>query len=180
LTACASWVLPTGSDTKVSQFETYGTAKAAFDRIVPGRTSVDALDDLGIYPAKTPNLRIITYVEIMQRFIPAAVVAEEDLDPAVLSCIRLHEQCEGWVWSLENVESERVGDVSLDLLGFRRETERQGWTAEMTLLIAHRVVVYKLWSGTPNVHERRVERKPLGPFQDMSGAAAGAARNAID
>ena len=49
----------------------------------------------------------------------------------------------------------------------------------MLLLIQNGVVVYKLWSGTPSIIETKRDTKPLGPLQDLSGAAAGAVAGAI-
>ena len=64
-------------------------------------------------------------------------------------------------------------------LGFERETTSTGWKASMLLLVQDGVVVYKLWSGTPTILEVKTEKRPLGPFQDLSGPAAAAVSGAI-
>ncbi len=180
LGGCARWVLPSQVEAKGGeQFETYEQVQGAYARIAPFTTTAGDLTDMGIHPGKTPNLQIINYLEIRSRFMQPQTVQLKDLDPAVQACINAREACEGWFVPLQRISRERVGDVSLDMLGFRRETVSTGWRAEMVLLLVDDVVVYKLWSGTPNVNEATKEVKPLGPFQDLSGAAAGAVKGAI-
>ena len=67
----------------------------------------------------------------------------------------------------------------LDIIGVQRETRETGWSATMLLLLVDDIVVYKLWSGSPNQDERRQETNPLGPAQDLSGTARGAINGAI-
>lgn len=179
LSGCARWVLPSESQSRATQFETYETAEAAYARVAPFQTTTADLRAMEIAPGKTPNLRVANYLEVMQRFMPQETVRLKDLDPAVQACINARDACKGWILPLERMDKERVGDVSLDLLGIERETRSSGWRAEMVLLLTDDVVIYKLWSGTPNVIETARETKPLGPLQDLSGTAGNAVKNAI-
>lgn len=176
---CANWVLPSESQSKSRGFETYEQAQTTYNRVQPFRTTAGELADMGIFPGKTSNLQVVTYLDVMQRFMPQQTVKVSDLDPAVQACINAREGCEGWVLPLERTDRQRVGNVSLDVLGFRKETLSEGWNAEMVLLLTDDVVVYKLWSGAPNVTETKSETKPLGPLQDLGPAAASAVKSAI-
>jgi len=179
LGACARWILPSSQEATETPYDTYEQAEQAFKRIVPFETSEEDLAAMGLHPRKTPNIKVVNYLEIMKRFLPQETVRLADLDPAVQACLNARDACKGWILAPERIARDRVGDVSLDVLGFDRETVSSGWRAEMVLLIVDGVVIYKLWSGTPVVQETKREVKPLGPFQDLSGAASGAAAGAI-
>jgi hypothetical protein len=179
LSACASDVLPSTDRQSTGPFPTYEIAETAYKIIEPGRTDTAKLREFGIDPATTPNLRVVNYVEVMKLFMPTDTVTLRDLDPAVQGCIGARTACTGYVLTPGATASQRTGHVSLDVLGFQRETEETGWAASMLLLIVDQVVVYKLWSGTPRIEQKETETNPLGPAQDLSGTARGAIGGAI-
>lgn len=179
LTACASDILPSTAHESAGPFETYEIAEIGYRVIQPGVTDAAKLRTLGIDPKTTPNLRVINYVEVMKIFMPTDTVALRDLDPAVQGCIGAKIACVGYVLAPEASGTQRTGDISLDVLGFQRNTEAKGWAASMLLLLVDDVVVYKLWSGTPRIEERNAETNPLGPAQDLSGTAKDAIGSAI-
>ena len=94
-------------------------------------------------------------------------------------CLGARTACQGYLLSPGASTTQRTGHVSLDIIGVQRETRETGWSATMLLLLVDDVVVYKLWSGSPNQDERRQETNPLGPAQDLSGTARGAIGGAI-
>lgn len=177
--ACARWVLPSEENVKASPFGSYGEAQAVFDAVTPMSSTVEDLAGMGLDPAVTPNLKTVNYLDIMARFMPQQTVRLADLDPAVQACVNARESCVGYVLAPESVSKDRVGDVSLDMLGFERTTVSSGWRAEMLFLIVDDVVIYKLWSGTANIDETKTETRPLGPLQDLSGAATGVVKDAV-
>ncbi len=179
LAACATDVLPSTSQDRSGPFATYEIAEMAFRIITPGKTDSAKLRELGIDPKTTPNMRVINYTEVMRVFMPADTVALKDLDPAVQGCINVRDHCSGYVLSPEMKETQRTGDVSLDLLGINRETKETGWAATILLLLVDDVVVYKLWSGSGRSEGTSRETNPLGPAQDLTGAAKKAAEGAI-
>jgi hypothetical protein len=179
LAGCASDVLPRTERKAAGPFESYEIAETAYRVIAPGVTTKAKLRELGIDPGVTPNLSVVNYVEVMRQFMPNDTVAMSDLDPAVQGCIAAKNACTGWLLTPSASSTQRTGHVSLDVLGFQRETEETGWSASMLLLLADDVVVYKLWSGTPRSTEHREETNPLGPAQDLTGTARSAVGGAI-
>lgn len=179
LQACASWLLPSNSQTTESPFHNYRSAEDAYNRITPYVTTVTELKSRGLNPYSTPNIKVLNYLDLVPRFLPQASMKQEDLDPAVRACLSARDNCTGWLAEPSILVNDRTGNVPLDVLGFERETTSTGWKASMLLLIQNGVVVYKLWSGTPSIIETKRDTKPLGPFQDLSGAAASAATSAI-
>jgi hypothetical protein len=179
LTACATDVLPSTSRETPGPFASYEVAEIGYRLIEPGVTDSRRLQELGIDPRTTPNLKVLNYVEVMRIFMPSDTVALKDLDPAVQGCIGSKTACTGYLLTPGVSATQRTGDVSLDVLGFQRTTEEKGWAASMLLLMVDEVVVYKLWSGTPRIEERNAETNPLGPAQDLSGTARDAIGSAI-
>lgn len=179
LSACARWVLPSNSTTTDSPFQNYRSAEDAYNRITPYVTTVTELKSRGLNPYSTPNIKVLNYLDLVPRFLPQQSLRQEDLDPAVRACLSARDSCTGWLAEPSVLASDRTGNVPLDMLGFDRTTTSTGWKASMLLLIQNGVVVYKLWSGTPSIIETKRDTKPLGPLQDLSGAAAGAVAGAI-
>ena len=179
LAACATDILPSTSREAAGPFPSYEIAETAYKIIQPGVTTSSKLREYGIDPKTTPNLRVINYVEVMRVFMPTDSVQLSDLDPAVQGCIGSRNACTGYVMAPGASGTQRTGHISLDVLGFQRTTEETGWAASMLLLLVDDVVVYKLWSGTQQIEEKRDETNPLGPAQDLSGTAKDAIDGAI-
>ena len=180
LSAWARWgILPSTVETTESPFKTYRSAEDAYAQVKPYVTTQKELKARGFDPYTTPNIRVLNYLDMVPRFLPQQSMKQEDLDPAVQSCLTARERCTGWMAEPSISSKDRTGNVALDVLGFERETTSTGWKASMLLLIQDGVVVYKLWSGTPTILEVKTEKKPLGPLQDLSGPAAAAISGAI-
>ena len=151
----------------VTQWENYDEADSAFNKIVPHQTRVEDLKVLGFDPHITPNIKILNYLDIIERFIPNSSITKEDLHPDVRTCIELKEGCMGYELDLDIVRKHRFGNLALDMTGFTKKTKIYGWNYKALLLIKDGVVVYKLRSGQPNVDKIERKIKPLGPIQEI-------------
>jgi hypothetical protein len=89
--AGGAFLLPRTETIAQSKRGSFGEAKADFDRIVPGGTSVSELGVLGFDPATNPNVRILTYLDAVERFMPKQSITKEDLDQAVRRFIGARE-----------------------------------------------------------------------------------------
>lgn len=176
LSGCSSWgLLPSQTEVATTDFDSYDSVVSAFDRIEPGRTREADLTRLGFDVESTPNVEILSYLGVIERFMPRDSIKFDDLDPAVRDCVQSRMQCSGYVFRPELREKQRVGNLILDILGFRRTTVEHGWSAEIVLLIQQGQVTHKLFSGKPRIKGTRDKVQPLGPLQDLSGAFAKAA-----
>jgi hypothetical protein len=153
----------------VTTWTNFDDAEAAFNRIVVHKTSVEDLKDLGFDPHITPNIKVLNYLDIIERFIPNSSITKEDLHPDVRQCIELKEGCMGYELDLDIVRRRRFGNLALDMTGFTKKTQVYGWNYKALLLIKDGVVVYKLRSGQPNVDKIERKIKPLGPLQEVDG-----------
>lgn len=170
LTGCGS-SLPKGEAKTQSQWQTFEEAKVAYDSIVLHETTTADLRELGFDPYSAPNVRILSYLDIIRAFSPNDSVKPDDLPPSVRACIKAREECLAYEATPSVSSSKRVGNVVLDLLKFKRERIRTGWNFNALVVIDHDIVVYKIWSGMPIIDEMETRKNPLGPIQDSIGSA---------
>jgi hypothetical protein len=172
LTSCTA-LLPKGENVTESPWHSFDEAKQSFEKITPYQTKIDDLKHLGIDPFSTPNITILTYSDILRRFVPSTIIQPDDLDGGIRDCLAAKELCRGYEIDHKQIKRKRYGNFWLDFLNFDRKTEVTGWRFNAVIVIKDNLVTYKLWSGQPLIHELEDNRNPLGPFQ---GSGEGAAR----
>ena len=64
-------------------WQNFDEAQSAYDKVVPHKTTVSELKTMGFDPMTTPNVKILTYLDLIQRFIPNASITFDDLQPDV-------------------------------------------------------------------------------------------------
>jgi len=166
-TSGCSSLLPRSHTLTKSKWDSYAEAGAAFERIILGETTTNDLGRLGLHPAENPNVKILTYLDLIQRFMPNQSITKEDLDEAVRACIEARDKSEAWEIELRDLKSRRYGNALLDVTGFVRKTHETGWQFKGLLLIRDGRVVYKLVSGLPQVDHYDKKVRPLGPLQEF-------------
>lgn len=174
---CAS-LLPTSRATVKSKWGSFAEAKMAFDGIVLGTTSANELAALGFDPVANPNVRILTYLDIIQRFMPNQSITKGDLDLSVRAFIEGREQGQAWEVEVNDTKAKRYGNVLLDVTGFVKKSHETGWQFKGLLLIREGRVVYKLSAGQPNVDRYEKKVRPLGPLQELDNVIARTVQNA--
>lgn len=162
-------ILPSSDEVMHSPWKSFEDAHAAYDRIVPNETTLVDLKELGFDPYTTPNISILSYLDIIRQFMPNNSIGLDDLDPAVRACIDARAGCSGYQINPKVVRSERVGNAFLDVLNFDRTTRETGWAFSALVLFRNDVVTYKVWRGTPTIIVERRTANPLGPLQDPAG-----------
>ncbi len=172
LAGCGGMLLPSQSEIGDTAFDSYGSVRHAFDKIALRQSSVSDLSTLGFDSQHTPNVAVLSYLEIVERFMPNSSMAFDKLDPAVQDCIMARTSCEGFVFKVEHHEFQRSGSLFLDLFGFEHLTTETGWTAEVLVLVQDGHVTHKILSGEPNVRVVRDDIEPLGPMQNLAGVFA--------
>ena len=167
-TGCRS-LLPSEAKRTRTPWRNFEEAQAAFDRIVPHKTTVADLKGLGFDPVATPNVKILTYLDLINRFLPNNSITLQDLQPDVRACIQSKDCCHAYELTLDVSSSKRYGNVCLDVFGFKKSTHITGWSFKALIIVKDDVVAYKIRSAEPNLdrYERKV--KPLGPLQELDG-----------
>jgi hypothetical protein len=171
LSACSS-PLPKGEDTIKSPWNSFAEVKDAYDKIILHNTDTSGLQELGFDPYSTPNVKILSYLDIIERFSPNSLVKKEDLPPSVETCLSFREQCIAYQASPSVNKTERVGSLFKDLLKFERKEVATGWYFNALIVIDRDIAVYKIWNGVPIIDQQKSRKNPLGPIQGSLGSMA--------
>ena len=162
-------LLPHQTEIKNTSFKTYKDVEVAYGQIDPGHTRTADLVTIGFDANDSPNVEVLSYLGVIERFIPRDSIRFDNLDPIVQQCIIARERCTGYVFHPERLHKERLGSWVLDILGFQRTTVDYGWSADVVLLVMDGHVAYKVMSGHPHIEDFHHDVQPLGPFQDLTG-----------
>jgi len=168
-----SALLPRSKESTPSPWETYREAQAAFDKIIPGQTTMDDLIELSFDPDKVANIAILNYSDVLRRFMLNQSVTMADLDHGVQQCVLAKTVCRGYEINQRLVKKQRNGSFWLDILGFHKETQTQGFRFNGLVLLKDGVVIYKLTGGQPVIHESEENSNPLGPVQSIGNKLLG-------
>jgi len=159
-------LLPSQKKIVVTSWSSFEEATKAFERVIPYQTKKCELDELGFAPQVTSNIKILNYLDIMERFMPNQSITVKDLAEGLQDCLADQEQCYAYEIIIHKFDSQRFGNVLLDLFNFRRKTTVSGWDFMGLIVIKYDLVVYKLSSGAPMTDELRDTKNPLGPLQN--------------
>lgn len=166
LSACAS-LLPTSKQTNDRPWESYEKAQEVFNGIVPASTTLDDLRKLGISPENTANVALLNYADVMRRLAVTSSTETSVLPAEVQKCLAAHTDCYAYQIEQKRLDKKRFGNFWLDFLTFNRQVHISGWQFEALIIMQKDLVVYKLWSGKPNIQQLEEERNPLGPLQGI-------------
>ena len=169
LSGCSS-LLPSGDSVVVSQWQSFDQAMSAYQAIEPFQTEHEQLAELGFSPDSGPNVRIIRHGEIIERLIAVPTRHYQSLPSGLQQCLEQMEACYGHQVKVRVTHDRRYGNVLADLFNFRRKIETRGWEFQALIVLIDRRVVYKTWSGTPEIQEYQEVNSPLGPLQSIGPA----------
>ncbi|MBI5409703.1 MAG: hypothetical protein HZA14_10095 [Nitrospirae bacterium] len=180
MASCSS-LLPSVKETTPSNYwKNFDEAKEAFEKIIPHVTTVRELHSLGFDPFSSPNVKIMTYLDVIQRSMANTTIKKEDLDEGIQKCISAKAGCSAYEIHLRSSFTKRYGNVFLDLFNFKRLSKESGWEFQAFIIIVEDTVVYKLWGGRPIIDESREVKNPLGPLQDPSDIIKSRAEGAVN
>ena len=164
VSGCAA-LLPRSSSVTKSPWKSYKEVVSAYDKVVPNTSTINDIRKLGFDIYSTPNLKILSYVDIA---FATQSLKKDEVSNGIVTCLRAQSMCNGYVFEPQVVRNKRYGNFWLDLFKFKRKTETSGWRYKATILVVDAVVVDKFWSGEPVVDQERVEVNPLGPLQELN------------
>ena len=160
-----SGLLPKEKTITVGAWDTFEEAQHTFDKIIPYQTSLDELKELNINPETNANISILNYSDVTGRFIAGLSIDGYVLDSGVRECILAKTNCKGYEINERVIRRKRYGSFWADFLNFKRKTDTVGWRFNGIVLINEGLVIYKLSSGQPAIHEKTEKKNPLGPLQ---------------
>lgn len=167
-------LLPTQGVYTESSFETYTQVEGVVENIEIGKTKYSDLVKLGLDLENIPNVKRLTYLDVMSKFkldSPSryTLFNKIELPSGVLKTLAAREDGFAYEINLERIKNQREGSVILDILNFRKNVHTTGWKISVLILIVDDTVEYVLYSGEKNIDTLKRERNPLGPFQGFDG-----------
>lgn len=166
---CAS-LLPEATQQTQTPWHTYADAQAMFDKVIPGKTRLTELKSLGVDPAQTPNVSYLGHADMLRRLLPTSAFDIEALHPGLRQCMAAERPCFAYEIEQISLDRQRYGNFWLDFFNFKRQINVSGWQFDAIFVIKGETVVYKHWSGKPNLQQREEERSPLGPLQGIGSS----------
>ena len=161
-------LLPSGNEVSSSNWKSYNHIESTLKKIRPKETTIKDLKDLGIDFKSTPNLKTLTYLDIMERFkLDSTRFNEIKLPDGLEEALNKHEKCIAYELVIKKANKKRVGSFWKDMLSFEQVTKSNGWTFQAIIVIVDSTVVYVLYSGSPKVESLESHKRPLGPFQGI-------------
>ena len=165
---CGS-LLPRSKSQTEAPWKTFEEVKRTYDSIEPGRTTLQELRQLGYDPYVNSNVTVLHFSDVLSKYAPNAI-RDEYLEPGIRECLHMQTLCSAYSIDHRQIHRDRVGNVLLDFINYRRRTEISGWRFSAVIVLVGDRVVYKSWSGTPAVSEVEEIVNPLGPLQERGPA----------
>ncbi|MDP3051903.1 MAG: hypothetical protein Q8N42_00150 [bacterium] len=180
LAGCAA-TLPSSKTTITSPWKNFGDIVAAYEKIIPGKTTLEDLKQMGFDPYKTPNIKILTSTDVINHFMSNPSIKKEDLDSGIQECINAKDRCRAYQINPGDKKKKREGNFWLDILRFKRQTKESGWEFKGLIIVIDNIVVYKEpIGGKPQIDLEESEKKPLGPFQELGDWIIGIGKGFIN
>lgn len=172
-TGCQS-LLPTQQIYTETTYKSYAEVENIVNKIEVGKTTYIDLVKLGLDLENIPNVKKLTYLDIMEKFkldSPSryTLFNKIELPLGVLKTLAARENGLAYEINLEKIKNQREGSVVLDALNFRKNVHTTGWKISVLILIVDDKVEYVLYSGEKNIDTLKKEKNPLGPFQGFDG-----------
>jgi hypothetical protein len=161
---CAQ-LLPTSSSDASASFATYEAAQAAFERIVPYKTTASELRQIGFDTRQTINVRVIPYPDLVGRLAPNSGIPLAELDPGIRDCIVARVSCVAYEFHIARETRVREGSFVLDFLNFKRTTVIKGWKFDALIAVRDDLVLFRNGGGEPHADRTEQQINPLGPLQ---------------
>lgn len=172
LAGCAS-LLPRGSSEQPSGFDSFESAQRALEQVLPFRTTVAELANLGFDPEGGRNVTRVPYPDVVTRLAPHPGVPLDTLDEGVRACVAAQAQCRAYVFHLGGQTQRREGSFWLDFFNFKRTTAVAGWRFDGLVVVRGELVVFRNFGGEARIDRTERQVNPLGPLQ-RAGDAVGA------
>lgn len=167
LAGCSS-LLPHSEAEITTHFSSFEEARNTIESLRPFHSTRKTLAETGIDPARQANITILTYTDMLHRFVAGSAIERKDLDSGIVACFEARENCTGWEINISKISKRRTGNVVLDVINYSRRSEVTGWRFTAIVLLVGDTVVYRTAGGQPRVDELETTRNPLGPLQDIS------------
>lgn len=147
-------LLPYRSDSGSNGFASLTALKSAYRAVKPGTTLASDLSGLGFDATRAPNVQVLSYLGVIERFMPRDTLHFDKLAPAVQACIDARDRCTAYVFRSAGPAGQGGRGLLAGLLG-SGEAAAASWSGEVVLLVQDGRVAYKAISGAGAPTEHR-------------------------
>jgi hypothetical protein len=169
LSVGCSTLLPSKTVETQAQWTSYQEVESVVKAIHRGNTLED-VKQLGLDVDKTPNVELLTYIDIAKRF---GLIGLRDhlvtVPDGVKKLMVAAEKGKAYELTVQSTRSQRLGSFWADFFQFRKKTHTTGWEFSVLLIVVDNKVEYVLYKGNPNIDKLEKEKNPLGPFHKING-----------
>jgi len=169
LAACSA-LLPHGEEQTAGRWKNFDEVMQSYEEVEPFVSTEEDLVRLGFSPNQQPNVRILNHIEVLEKLIPDGIYQNTEVPRGVQACLSAGERCSAYEYSQQKLNIRRHGSFLADFLNFKRKTETTGWMFTALFVLTGDEVVYKVWSGTPEISKHKESVNPLGPLQGLGPA----------
>jgi len=169
LAACSA-LLPHGEEQTSGRWTHFDEVMQSYEEVEPFVSTKDDLVRLGFSPNEQPNVKILNHIEVLDKLMPDSIYQNTELPRGVQACLSEGEQCSAYEYSQQKLNIRRYGSFLADFFNFKRKTETTGWEFTALFVLTGNQVVYKVWSGTPEISKHKESINPLGPLQGVGPA----------
>lgn len=152
---------PSQGDAAQSKVLTGRDLLAAYERIRPGLTRASQLGRFGLDTAA--HAQVLSYLGVMERFMPHDSVAFDRLDAGVRECIAARDRCMALVFRAADPTRAATNHSLFSTIGLGAAAAAN--TPQVTLLIRNGRVAFKMMSGvatTPGVRSAAMQTSSPG------------------
>lgn len=135
-------LLPYRSETQNSGFGSLAALKKAYRSIKPGTTLASDLSGLGFDAARGDNVQVLSYLGVIERFMPRDSLHFDKLAPAVQACIDARNRCTGYVFRTGEAPESRDAEATGGFVTSSRAAAAT-WSQDVVLLVQDGRVAYK-------------------------------------
>jgi hypothetical protein len=150
-------LLPRQPDSSTGGLRTAKELAAAYARVRAGTTPASQLARLG-FDTSMPNAQVLSYLGVLERFMPRDSTRFDRLDQALKTCIQAEDRCTALVFTPGDQPPAHSGGM-FAALGFGTASVGAR-AAEVTLLVQDGRVAYKMITG--------VEPSPVRTARDAT------------
>ena len=134
-----------------------------------GQTLND-LKGIGIDVHNTENIHVLTHLDVAKRFGLIGMKDPNLITPTgVQRMLAAAEKGRGYELIVESTVEQHEGSFWKNFLGFKKVKRTTGWKFSVLIITVDGSVQYVLHKGNPNINSLVVEKRPLGPFQNLNG-----------
>ncbi len=141
-------LLPRQNDPVPARPMTFKDLAAAYQRVQPGQTRASQLARIGFDPGSA-NAQALSYLSVIERFMPRDSVRFDRLDAALQDCIEARDHCTALVFRPMGHSHAPVRSEVLSAFGLGAAAAGAENVPEVTLLVRDGRVAFKMISGMP-------------------------------